>query len=381
MGDIPLYEPTVTREDFLTAMQEFSDSGAGGLKADFDSHFLSRAGDIYDWGVQYGINPELIVAFAYAEQGFRDPIGDESNFWGLATPNGASSPSYGNFENGMKAMAEKFQEYNAGSGTWYESAIRERASQRQGYNSNGYGEPGTLRGLLSLYTDLLPDKDPHCEGDAGGYGGRAYLREIYGSEYDAKCGSVHSQGDPWTVEEEADASAYVYEQRRSMWEKIFGKYATIGGGTLLETAEIIHKYMEDNTYGYCLLGKEDDPGHGGKGGSHGLDATFEDSKTNHQLVCCATFVSWTLYECGYTEFKNVNGCSKLDPMLRALGAEEIKDYSQLQAGDICFRGTSHVQIYAGNGTWYNAGSNDSIRRDSPYSGTMSGFTHALRLKQ
>lgn len=160
-----------------------------------------------------------------------------------------------------------------------------------------------------------------------------------------------------------------------------GNEIVSSGGTFLENAELVHAYMEENKYGYCLFGEENDSSHGGIGGSHGLDATFEESKTGHPLTCCATYVSWVLYESGYTEFTNVNGCSMLDPMLRSMGAQEISDYSQLQAGDICFRGTDHVQIYAGNGTWYNAGSNDSIRRDSPYSGSMSGFTHALRLAQ
>ncbi len=34
-------------------------------------------------------------------------------------------------------------------------------------------------------------------------------------------------------------------------------------------------------------------------------------------------------------------------------------------------GIGHVQIYAGNGTWYNAGSTNAIQRDSPYSGDAS----------
>ena len=139
--------------------------------------------------------------------------------------------------------------------------------------------------------------------------------------------------------------------------------------------------MEENNYGYCLNGSEVDKTHGGRNDAHGLDGTFEESKNNHQLTCCATFVSWCLYEAGYTEFVGVNACSVLDPMLRALGAQEITDYSQLEPGDICFKGIAHVQLYAGNGQWYNAGGNDSIRNDSPYTSTMSGFTHALRLPE
>ena len=52
--------------------------------------------------------------------------------------------------------------------------------------------------------------------------------------------------------------------------------------------------------------------------------------------------------------------------------------NDLQAGDICFNGGKHVQIYAGDGTWYNAGGNSSIRIDSPYSDTFGSMTFALR---
>ena len=56
----------------------------------------------------------------------------------------------------------------------------------------------------------------------------------------------------------------------------------------------------------------------------------------------------------------------------------ISNYSQLAAGDIVIMtspggsGIGHVQIYAGNGTWYNAGSTDAIRRPNPYSSDASG---------
>jgi len=151
------------------------------------------------------------------------------------------------------------------------------------------------------------------------------------------------------------------------------------GTTFLDIADEIHEYMEQHNYGYCVIDPtKHDTDHGGIGGPCGLDATFEDSKTGHPLTCCATFVSWSLVEFGYTEFADKHGCCNLDPMLRNLGAEEITDYNALQPGDICFKGDSHVQIYAGNGTWFNAGANEYIRCDSPYEGGME-FTHALRL--
>ena len=59
---------------------------------------------------------------------------------------------------------------------------------------------------------------------------------------------------------------------------------------------------------------------------------------------------------------------------------------RLQAGDIVIMSDSHgghspahVQIYAGNGTWYNAGWTDSIQRENPYASDASArFLYAWR---
>ena len=58
----------------------------------------------------------------------------------------------------------------------------------------------------------------------------------------------------------------------------------------------------------------------------------------------------------------------------------------LQPGDIMvFKNSGHVQIYAGNGQYYNCGSNDSIKTQAP-SGrgrteNDSGFLFGLRPNQ
>lgn len=372
VSDIPLYEPTVSREDFIKAMQEFSDSASGEMKNNFDKHFNSRSGDIYDWGVKYHINPELVVAFAYAEQTFRDPIGDESNFWGLATPNGSSSPSYGTFENGVKKMAELFQNYNAGSGTWQEDLIKQYAAERQGCNSNGYGEPGTLKGLLSIYTALLGQSDKHYDGDAGGSGGIPYLKIIYGDQFQAKCGSVHTVGvTPWTQEEYADASAYVYEQRRGYWEKIFGKYASIGSGSdIITTAQKWMKWLDDNNCGYSL------------GGGH-VPLQDGDKSTD-----CTRFTSTVLGELGYIELGTVLTSYELEQNPK--NWPKITNKADLQPGDILIY-DNHADIYAGKGS---DGSNENTCKkinagwasweqyaSSNYiyeSGWRSGYLFALR---
>ena len=68
---------------------------------------------------------------------------------------------------------------------------------------------------------------------------------------------------------------------------------------------------------------------------------------------------------------------------------EIESFEDLEPGDIVFMtsedvpdGIGHTQIYAGNNTWYNAGSTTAIQRASPYTSganyTMPRFVTAMR---
>lgn len=160
-SDISLYKPSVSKDDFVKAMDEFSeylgkDEKKKDLKTNFDEHFLKRKEEIYDLGIKYNVNPELVVVWAWKEQSFADPVGDESNFYGLATPNGQTyAPSYDNFEGGVKALAEAFDRYREG-GT-YAGAIEKLYNERYDLNPNGCGLPGTLAGALSVYTRWLPE--------------------------------------------------------------------------------------------------------------------------------------------------------------------------------------------------------------------------------
>ena len=102
-----------------------------------------------------------------------------------------------------------------------------------------------------------------------------------------------------------------------------------------------------------------------------------------RMTCCATFVGSALYIGGvFTESEinehNYNSQFGISELCEVHGWTKISSYSQLAAGDIVIMSgpeggsvPGHVQIYAGDGTWYNAGSTDAIQRDSPYSGDAS----------
>lgn len=118
-----------------------------------------------------------------------------------------------------------------------------------------------------------------------------------------------------------------------------------------------------------------------KGPWHGGNikaSTYEQSGTS-----CATYVSSVLYVSGVLTEDRINkysynfandtpGEPAVEGMLRDAGWKEIRNYSDLQPGDIAFidndydPGIDHVQIYAGDDLWYNAGTNRGIYESPTY---------------
>lgn len=225
--DISLTTSVMDKETFVKALQAYYDKTGN---ADFKQNFLSRAEEIYDLGLKYNINPELIVTMALKESGFKSSGGNQ-NYWGWGTPNGSSLAYIATFEEGVKKLATTFGDYQVGGSM--AGMITQRNDEREANNcnTNGYGLPGTLKGMLSVYSDLCGSDTKHREGNWGS-GGNIYLRIIYGSEFEAKCGSVHKIGiDDYTIQERADYTAYLYEQQLKFWNNIFGEFASLGGGT------------------------------------------------------------------------------------------------------------------------------------------------------
>lgn len=152
------------------------------------------------------------------------------------------------------------------------------------------------------------------------------------------------------------------------------------GDSIVETAKIIHEYMEKNKYSYCVYGGNSYEECGkttANGSKHGLSTTFEKSKTEYKHSCCATYVSWVLQECGYLEdSEHTDGANDLQSKLIAKGWKRISSVSELQPGDIlCYN--HHVEIYAGDNKIYNAGSGKTIREASPKKRSKT-FSYALR---
>ena len=91
-GSMSLTTPVLSKEDFISAMTAYSGKISGTKKSNFDTNFLPYIGDIYDWSLEYGVNPELVIITAATEQAFKAG-GGSYNYWGIAVTNGSSTGS------------------------------------------------------------------------------------------------------------------------------------------------------------------------------------------------------------------------------------------------------------------------------------------------
>ena len=175
----------------------------------------------------------------------------------------------------------------------------------------------------------------------------------------------------------ADWGVAVVEQMNKIYSAMGISSANRRGfsasGDILKAADQVHR--DEMTWTYST---------GGDLRWNDIEASLNNP---NKVTCCATFVSCALYvagcfsaeefnrECGY------NSAQGLYDFLEKKGWTRINSYSELQAGDVVwlYRIDAHVQLYAGDGTWYNAGTTGAIQRPSPYSDNASGdFVCAMR---
>lgn len=325
-GQIPLHTPILTKEQFIQALNDFSASGALGLKSAFDRNFLPYAAEIYDVSVQSNVNPELVIVTALTEQGFRAG-GGAYNYWGIAVYNGSNyGSSFSSLADGIRGFASVVNSYEQGE---HAAVITQMYEERKaaGCNPLGYGLPGTLSGMQSRYSDLCGTNTKHRAGSSG-EGCNYYLKIIYGDQFAEKCGNIHRLGvDDYTVTEHADYTAYQVQQKIDIWNDIFGKFGTLsGGGAFLEKATEVWNQI-------CTSGR-----YTAYGGS--------SIPCTGPTVDCSSYVSWVLYEYGYTEFagwQTVTQGFYLTNWNQKYGWEEIplsggqNPIDQLQPGDLIVR--------------------------------------------
>lgn len=126
----------------------------------------------------------------------------------------------------------------------------------------------------------------------------------------------------------------------------------------LEVAKKCHDYLKENQYYYHQGNRVPYPN-----GTKGID--------------CSAYVTWALYEYGYTELE---GHQKVSWQLRDMGKEgyagwKLIDIEDIQPGDLVFRSSphNHIEIYAGGELVLSCGSTKSIRAEYVYYGSREGY--------
>lgn len=141
--------------------------------------------------------------------------------------------------------------------------------------------------------------------------------------------------------------------------------------SFLEVAKYCHDYLADNQYFYSSEANKAANRYVDDGKSAGRNIPV-DTKESIRYIDCSAYVSWVLYEYGYTEIKGwqktsswfFGECTSHYPSWKKVSL------SQAQAGDILAK-EGHVEIYVGNGKVYNCGATSAIRAKEPTSQTIT----------
>ncbi len=142
--------------------------------------------------------------------------------------------------------------------------------------------------------------------------------------------------------------------------------SNVSGGPIIEKAIECHAYLRENGYTYAQAG---------------INIPITSSV---RTVDCSSYVSWVLYEAGFTEFEGyqkTSGVFTSNPW----GWQEVS-VSEAQPGDIITY-SGHVEIVAGDAgdrfRVYNCGGNESISSpgtDELPESSISGYTKGNILK-
>ncbi len=158
-----------------------------------------------------------------------------------------------------------------------------------------------------------------------------------------------------------------------------------GVDAIMDAAEIISSKYHRESWSY-----------GTNGIFNGIVASINNS---YKETVCATYINQVLYTANIFDAETIdkeayNSAGGTAGFLSRAGWIQITNYDDLKKGDIVFMDYSenhcrsgvedvgHVQLYAGNGLWYNAGSTNAIL-NSPYeisdSYVKSRFRWAFRM--
>ena len=318
----------------------------------FYNNFLLKAAELYDSAVANNVNPELVVITAKAEGNFSES-GGRYNYWGLNVPNGASSGnSYGSLAEGVAGYANYINKYESGS---FAATITQRYEERTaaGCDPLGYGLPGTLSGMQSLYSFL--GKHEYGGPGSGGYyymdPAREGVTKIYATheEFVSKClngGPEHAAGTTTTAWEQGQYTAWQVESKLQIWNDIFGDFGDLSSSSgEAGNSKIVSIAKSKLGCPYVY-------------GAEGPDS-FD----------CSGFVQWVYKQVGIS----------LPHSTSAYNPSYFKyaiDWKDAQPGDIVWR-DGHMGIYLGNNEYIHAPQTGDVVKIA--SGAKDRFTKVFRI--
>lgn len=213
-----LEKSSLSKSEFVAKMNDYCSRSGNSA---FCSNFASHAESIYDTAHAAGVNPELVVVTAGTEQGWKKSCG--YNFYGIGIGNGqgcSSGASYSSLEDGIRGYANTLAAYKPGGK--HAAAIEARYNQRKaaGCDPAGYGMPGTLQGMQSVYSWL---GDYRYNPGSWGQGGCVYLTLMYPNYPYCKASTAAVDNrTPTTVCEQSDYTAFQLKQKYEHRHEIFG---------------------------------------------------------------------------------------------------------------------------------------------------------------
>ncbi|MCI8575032.1 MAG: C40 family peptidase [Bacilli bacterium] len=167
--NVPFNTTPLSRDEFISLVTEFFNTNS---HTTYGQYFVDYAGDIYDMGISKKINPELIYIFARKETGFTLVSSDTNhyNYYGMGHCN---TCSHGTFYNSFMEGVEDLFNYFVSAGSL--EAVVKKYSYLGDYlaNPGGPGDGG-------CYYLKLPDiyganysrcnSSYHCASSGGGAG-------------------------------------------------------------------------------------------------------------------------------------------------------------------------------------------------------------------
>ncbi len=213
-----LTQSSLSKAEFVAKMKDYCNRTGNTA---FCTNFAAHAEVVYDTAHSVGVNPELIVATAGTEQAWKKTCG--YNFYGIGIGNGqgcSSGAQYASLEAGIRGFGGVVASYNPGGR--YSAAIEQRYNERKaaGCDPAGYGKPGTLQGMQSVYSWL---GDYRYNPGSWGKGGCVYLKIMYPNyPYCKPSTAAIDNRTPTTVCEQNDYTAYQLKEKYKIRQDIFG---------------------------------------------------------------------------------------------------------------------------------------------------------------